>query len=193
MADEKLITLTHLNIRQSIAILLAKLILIDFLLAAVVVGFYFALVSNNQFLGLDLLNPQMFVIVFGAIGIFKVLTTCYIVLLWLNEYYEITTEYVIHKRGIIFKKQEHYRLDHIRKIEVVDSIIGELFNFATITILDVRLNKYLDMYLIHNARRYAIILKQLLPELEMKEDHTWLPFDKKEEISDIKETESDEI
>lgn len=39
MTDSK-ITLTYVNIRQSIAILLSKLILTDLILAVIVVGFY---------------------------------------------------------------------------------------------------------------------------------------------------------
>ncbi|MFI5265141.1 MAG: PH domain-containing protein [Candidatus Levyibacteriota bacterium] len=183
MADEKQITLTYLNIRQSIAILLTKLILIDIILSVIVVGFYFAIASGTQILGLYLTNPFLFLTVLGIVGIFKIVISCYVVLQWLNEYYEITPEYIVHKHGIIFKKQEHFRLDHVRSMNIQDMAIGELFNFATITLFDLRLNKYLDMYLVHNARRYAKVLKQLRPNIEMKEDHVWNPLREEEEIS----------
>ena len=76
-----------------------------------------------------------------------------------------------------------YNIDKVRAIDVQDSFLGELFNFATITLYDLRLRKYLDMYLIHNPRRYEKILKTLKPDLEAKEDRIRFPFMPKEENS----------
>lgn len=189
MAEEKGLTLTYLNIRQSIAILISKLVVIDLILAAMIVSFYYLLVESDKYIVGISRNEVIFLTAFGLVGLFKTVITAYVVLRWLNEYYEITPEYIIHKHGLIFKKQEHYRLDHVRRIEVQDSFLGEMFNFGTITLFDIRFNKYLDLYLIHNARRYAKVLKQLLPHLEMKEDHVWVPFTHKEEIAPVKDSE----
>ncbi len=187
MADELLgptaskITLTYLNVRQSIVILIAKLVTIDVVLAVLVIGVYFLIMRNSALLQDIALASTLFLGFFIIAGIFKIILGCYMVLLWLNEYYEITPEYVVHKKGIIFKKQEQYRIDHVRRIDVEDTFLGEMLNFATITLYDIRLNRYMDMYLIHNARRYAKIFQQLRPEIEMKEDHVWLPFIKHSE------------
>lgn len=176
------ITLSYLNIRQSISILITRLILIDLLLAALVISCYFLVVRAGVFSQNPDYDSIFFLSIFGLSGLSKLFITTYVVLLWLNEYYEITPEYIYYKRGLIFKKTEQYRIDHIRRINVEDSFIGELFNFATITLYDIRFQKYLDMYLIHNARRYAKILQQLRPEIEIKEDHVWLPFIKHDEV-----------
>ena len=183
MANEKQITLTYLNIRQSIAILLAKLVSIDLISSAVIIILYVALMQGGQVTEFAASNIFVFLVALGLAGVVKILISIYIVLQWLNEYYEITPEYIVHKHGIIFKKQEQYRIDHIRGMDIQDVFIGELFNFATITLYDIRLNKYLDMYLIHNARRYAKVLKQLRPHIEMKEDHVWNPLREDEEVS----------
>lgn len=184
MAEEKHLTLTYLNIRQSIAILISKLVLIDFILAGIIISFYYFLVLSDQYTTSGLSrNVIIFLIAFGIVGVFKTILTAYVVLRWLNEYYEITPEYIVHKHGLIFKKQEQYRIDHIRRIIVQDSFLGGLLNYGTITLYDLRLNKTLDLYLIHNARRYAKVLKALLPELEMKEDKVWIPFREEEELA----------
>ena len=185
--SENKITLTYLNIRQSIAILIAKLTTIDIVLAIIVIGFYFLIVRSNSLIADVNLASNIFLGFFILVGLFKIVLGCYVVLLWLNEYYEITPEHVVYKKGLIFKTQEQYQIDHIRRIDVQDSFIGELFNFATITIYDIRLNKYLDMYLIHNARRYAKIFQQLRPNIEIKEDHVWLPFIKHEPTAEDEE------
>ena len=176
------IALTYLNIRQSIAILIGRLVVIDVVLAVIVIGTYYLVVRSGLVLNDTGLGLWVFVTLFGLTGLTKILITMYVVLLWLNEYYEITPECIYHKRGIIFKKTEQYRIDHIRRITVEDSFLGEMLNFATITLYDIRFQKYLDMYLIHNARRYAKVLQELQPEIEIKEDHVWLPFVKHQDM-----------
>lgn len=189
MANGKEITLTYLNIRQSIAILLAKLVAIDLIFSIIIIVLYVALVQGGAVTEFAASNIFVFLTAFGLAGIIKILIAVYVVLQWLNEYYEMTPEYIVHKHGVIFKKQEHYRLDHVRGMDIQDIFIGELFNFATITLYDIRLNKYMDMYLIHNARRYAKILKQLRPRIEMKEDHVWNPLREDEEVSPVEDAE----
>lgn len=176
MTEEHKITLTYLNIRQSIAILLAKLVLTDILFASVVIVLYFTLVRGEALLGVSFINPPLFLISFAVIGIIKIIITTYVVLKWLNEYYEITPEVVIHKSGLIFRKTEQYDLDKVRMMDIGDTFLGELFNFATITLYDIRLNKYLSMYLIHDPERYAHVLNILLPHIEIKKDKVRLPF-----------------
>lgn len=180
MHDTK-ITLTHLNIRQSIVILLAKLILTDIIAAFVVVGFYFLLVQGEQFAPVGSRSTVLFLSVFGTIGILKIIMSIYVVLQWLNEYYEITPEAVVHKRGVIVRKTEKYNLDKIRALSVENTALGEMCNFATITLYDLRMNKYLDMYLIHNPDRYAKILRTMRPDLEFKTDRIEVPFVQKKE------------
>jgi hypothetical protein len=176
--SERHITLTHLNIRESISILISKLILVDIVMAVIVVGAYYLMV-NGDIYSLHLSsNPSLFLIIFGVVGIIKISLGCWIVLEWLNEYYEITPEYIVYKRGVIFKNKQQFRIDHTRMMRVIDSLPGEIFNYGTISLYDLRLNKYLDMYMIHNPERYAQVLKTIRPTLEIKTDKVWLPWKK---------------
>lgn len=185
MTEAKRLTLTYLNIRQSIVILISKLVTIDLLLAVIFISFNFLLIQGEEFVyGLSL-NFLLFLVIFGLIGLFKIFLTIYVVLKWLVEYYEITPEYIAHKHGIFFKKQEMYRLDLVRRMDVQESLLGEIFNFGTITLYDMRLNKFLDLYLIHNSRRYAKVLKTILPNLEVREDKVWTPIPMSEDIAPV--------
>ena len=174
--DSHKITLTYLNIRQSISILLAKLVLTDLLLASIVIGLYYLLVQGGEFTRFAAGNLYLFLTIFGTVGLVKILFTIYVVLKWLFEYYEITPDNIIHKSGIFFRKKEQYDLNLVREMTVQDSFWGEIFNFGTITLYDIRLNKYLDMYLIHNPQRYANVLKQLRPDIEMQKDSVYFPL-----------------
>jgi len=179
MSDK--ITLTYLNVRQSIAILLTKLVLADLMLGLLIIGFYFIFVQTGEFIRFAADNMLIFLTIFGIMGACKIFLSIYVILEWLNEYYEITPEHIVHRKGIIFRKRETYNLEKIRTIDVQDSFLGELFNFATITFYDIRLEKYLDMYLIHNPKRYEKILKSIKPDLESKEDHVVFSFRNKSE------------
>lgn len=174
--ESQIVGLTHINIRQSIAILLFRLTLIDLVMAVVIIGFYFFLSQNVSLSIIASIKTELFFFVFGTTGLIKILMTIWIVLKWLYEYYEITPDYIVHKKGVIFRKTEEYRLDHVRMMDIQETLIGELLNFATITLFDTRLNKYLDLYLIHNPRRYTHVIKALRPDIELKKDNTVLPF-----------------
>ena len=195
MDNSNYIQISHVNIRQSIVILIARLTALDILLAAIIICFYYLLFYGEQLLGNFTLNTPIFLTSFGLVGFFKISASCYVVLKWLNEYYELTTEYVMHKSGIMFKKKEQFRIDHIRRIEVEDSFLGELFNFATIVLYDLRLNKFLSMYLIHNATRYAMVLRHIKPDIEMQEDRVWPMRIKEKEVDmqDELDAEKDSI
>lgn len=172
----------HLNIRQSIVILLAKLVLIDIVAVVILIGAYMVLVRGEGIAQYKFPIEYIYVISLAVVMLAKIAIDIYVVLLWLNEYYEITPEYIIHKKGVMFRKTEKYRLDKVRVIDVQDTFLGELFNFATITLFDIRLNRYLDLYLIHNPRRYATILKTLNPLLEERKDHVQIPFMPEEDL-----------
>lgn len=175
MEDLK-ITLTYLNIRQSIIILLMKIISADFVLAALVIGCYWLLTIIENYADITFARTFIFLVILGTTGVIKIVLTIYVVLQWLNEYYEITPEYIYHKKGIIFRQEKQFRIDQIRRLDVRDSLIGEIFNFATISVFDQRLNRLLDMYLIHNPIRYIKILQQLKPTVEVEDEKTRLPF-----------------
>lgn len=167
---EKGITLTHLNIRQSISILLGKLIFLDIVAAILVIAVYFGVVTGGDFLNFSYQNTYLFLGLLILIGIIKLILDSYAILEWLNEYYEITPEYIISKKGIIIRHEERHRIDNIRDLDISRSLLGNLFNFGTITIFDDRMHKDLDMNYIHNPLRYVEVLKRVNPNIEKKED-----------------------
>jgi len=106
--------------------------------------------------------------VFCGFLVIKMLFSVYIVLQWINEYYEITPTVIYHRSGVIFKKEEKYILGHIRMVEVFQSFYGRLLNFGTIGLFDYRRNKYEDMFMIHNPMRYSAIIETLIPNSDGK-------------------------
>src|SRR3954471_9013639 len=110
--DHRNITLTHVNGRQSISMLLSRIIVLD-LIAVVCIALLFTglcqfspnLTFSNRVLSY---NTTFFII----LGILKIISTVYIILMWLNDYYEIWPGKIIHRWGLIWKKEQQYSLEY---------------------------------------------------------------------------------
>ncbi|MCR4263154.1 MAG: PH domain-containing protein [Candidatus Roizmanbacteria bacterium] len=165
-----LLTVTHLNIRQSISFLLIRLIVLEIIFAACFI-FFLTTVSMthlSEFFsnGIGRFNMYIFITFILA----KILLSFYVVLEWLNEYYELTHTSVYHRRGVFFKREEKVPLSIIWQVELSQGIVGKLLNYGSINLFDQRFNKHISLYLIHNPLRYYRILEDLIPNLEERRE-----------------------
>lgn len=164
------IFVTHLNVRQSISMLLLRLIFIDLLSVAAFVALHSFLFNTTvaQTLGFNYEFYSFSILILLFLG--KITFTIYIVLQWLNEYYEIWPNYFLHRQGIIWRKEEKFPYHQIRSIHLQQGIFGRLLNYGTLYFHDWYLDKDFMWYLVHNPRRYMRIIEQRLPkEAERKE------------------------
>lgn len=171
MADDttQTLTLNHLNIRQSIFILLVRIIGADILFSLLFLAL-FALATTG---GIPLTTGiLMTTVVFVIMSVVKLSVITSAVIQWLYEYYELSPEYLIHKRGFFYKKQEKYKMSNVRAIKLSEGILGEIFDFGTIAVYDIRMQKYLDLYWVHNPNRYLKIFADLKPDIEIKKEKT---------------------
>ncbi len=156
------IYVSHVNIRLSISLLLFKLVFLELVSSLFVIFLHTSFFVLDDFqigaFGLDLFNIPLYIF----LAFLKIILTWYIILQWLNEYYEITQKVIYHRRGLIFKKEEKYPLEQVALIEVTQNMLGKIFNYGTISLYDRRRTKYADMYLIHNPLRYAKIVEEQL-------------------------------
>ena len=176
----KKISVTHLNIRQSIFFLLLKLVLLD-VFAAFLSVIFFTFLSNSYIP----LAVKTFVLSSGAfyfllLIILKIALTLYVVLAWLNEYYEIRLDSIVHRSGIIWKKEYKYPLRQIRLIKTDQGLFGKFFNYGTINPYDWDLSKYAPMYLIHNPLKYQKVLENLIPRAGQEKETIREGFTEKE-------------
>jgi hypothetical protein len=100
----------------------------------------------------------------------KTMLTLFVVLDWLNEYYEITPTTLSHRRGLIWRKEQDYDLKHIRSVSVQQGIFGKLLNYGTITLYERELRKEIYVYLIHNPVKYLHVLRDLTASSNEEKD-----------------------
>jgi membrane protein YdbS with pleckstrin-like domain len=162
----KRIYVTHINIRQSIFFLLLKLIFLD-VMSAILAILYFTLFSSEAVSktldGIMQLSNISFIL---ALVLVKIVLAIYVVILWINEYYEIYPTCIYHKSGVVFKHEEKHPLAHIRSVKIEQSFLGKAFGFGTITIYDWYLRKETCLYLVHNPMKYFNIIDTLIPKSE---------------------------
>lgn len=163
--DQSKIEVGHINVRESIAFLLLKIITIDIITAVFVVFFLFLDLDTNiaEELGIPL-AWTILLFVFIALG--KIILTIYVVMEWLSDYYEITKDHILHKNGLIMQKQDRLAFDDVETIKFSQGWLGKILNYGTITLYNWRDQKYTNLYLIHNPIRYLRIIEALAPRAD---------------------------
>lgn len=170
----------HVTIRQSIFFLLLKLLVIEILSTGSALIFFSSTIIPIPFeTKVEILSYNMIYLIFHAIS--KLGLTTYVILLWLNDYYQLTTEIVTHRYGIFWQKEESFKVTHIKNFGIRQGVFGKIFNYGSLHFYDWFLKQEYSMYLIHNPRKYLKILEDLLPfadeDREMVREHIVEPGD----------------
>ena len=162
------IHVTHLNVRSSISILLIQILFVNLLSYFVIVAGYLFILNYLEAVTLALRSTTgLILLLIVFIGQFFLIV--YGLLQWMNDYYELTPETIIHKKGLIFRKREKYSMQHVHYITISQDLIGKVFNYGTITLFDQRRTKLLDLYLIHNPTRYREVFEKIKPDIDESE------------------------
>lgn len=162
------ITVTHITVRQSIFFLVLKLLFLETVAALAIIAFHLFLsstsiniIGNNS---VSVFNIPLFLI----LVLLKTGFMIYVIVQWLEEYYEITPKEVVHRKGFLVRKEEHYTLDHIGSISIEQGLLGRIFNFGTLKLFDWALEEEVYIFLIHSPRKYNNILQTLIPEADIE-------------------------
>jgi len=172
--QEKKIIVTHVNVRKSIIFLITKLVALDILVTFVVLIFFSPLlVPLSMEIKTQIISYN--ILYFGLLLFGKILLTLFIVLEWLNEYYEITPTKIFYRRGIIWRKEDTYNLfwdksTRITSIGIQQDFLGRIFNYGTLFFYDRGVYKYYYLHYIHNPLRYLEILHHLLPDADIEKE-----------------------
>ncbi len=164
------ILVTHLTVRQSITILVLKLILIDIITAVVFLFSHSILFNTNVSSSLSINQNAYNTAIFLFLIFAKISLTIYLVFEWLNEYYEIRPNSIIYKKGIIFRKIKRQDLVLIRAAKVERGLFARVLNYGSINLYDIRLNQEMKLYLIHNPIKYLHVLESIIPDLEEEKE-----------------------
>lgn len=160
------IVVSHVTIRQSISFLVLRLLTIEAIAAMAIIAFHAILFNDviRESIGENIIvfNIPFFIILVALKTFFMI----FVIVQWLNQYYEITTREVIYRKGLIFKKEERNKFEHIGSVELEQGMFGRVLNFGTIRLFNWATEKDVLLYLIHNPMKYQHILEDLVPEAD---------------------------
>lgn len=136
MVDENELQELPITLRQSVVYLAIRVVVLQFLFAAMYL-FVFAIAP------LVSPTPEVKGMVYTFIGIglipaliYQVFETVQILLSWFTDYYTIKPTEVVHKYGIIHRKEEVYALKHVESITCDQSIVERVFNYGTVLLFN---------------------------------------------------------
>lgn len=162
--DERKLIVSHETIRLSISVLLLRLVVTEIFAA---IGFIAVYVFLTGIALPEQLATQVntYTLPLFILCVFiKTFFVIFITIQWYSEYYEITPKMLIHRKGLLFKKEQRYVLNHLSFIEIDQGFFGRLFNYGTLKLFNWVHNKQVMLYLIHNPTKYFNILQAILPE-----------------------------
>lgn len=151
------IYVTHVTVRESLFILVAKLILIEFIVSCL-------FVAGCQIFGCT--NSINIGILAVGGSITKFAFTMYVLIEWLTDYYEINPNGITHLRGLIFQTHQEQIFSHITSAGIQQGILGRIFNFGTIKMFNKETKDYSYMYQIHNPNKYFNLINSINPTLD---------------------------
>ncbi len=161
------ILVRHLNIRQSISVLLFKLISIELFAGFSIFVLHF-LIFNESTVEETLKSWNAYtLLILITLVLCKTAFTIFIVVRWLEEYYEISDHSIMHRKGFVFKKEEEISFKHIRAVKLEQGLFGRILNFGTLVLHDWDMRRDFTLYQIHNPNRYKQILVDLIPDVDV--------------------------
>lgn len=167
---DKKIFVTHVTIRQSIFFLSLRIIVIELIASFFVIAFHSLITSevvrNNIGSDFVIFNIPFFIV----LVVLKTILLLFVIMQWLNEYYEITTNDVVYRKGVFMRHEERHKLEHIGSVNLEQGFFGELFNFGTLKLFNWTIEKDILLYLIHNPKKYQKILEALLPDADKSKE-----------------------
>lgn len=153
----------HINIRQSISIILLKLVLLEVLFASGFLFVYFSFGNELVVRSVMGLVESLFGWIFLFLVFVKIYITIYIILDWLNMYYEVNGEYIYLRKGVIWTTEQKFAIANFGDVTLEQNLMGRIFNFGNIRIFDTELKRDFLLYLIHNPNKYYEILSSISP------------------------------
>lgn len=165
-ANGKELHFKHVNVRQSITLLLIKLMVFELISAVCVVIFHLTIINLRIYDPTVIPRFSFHLSIFLILVAIKIFITSYIILEWHEEYYEISAHSIGHYRGYLFKRHENISFKHIASIKLEQDLLGKAFNYGTIRLHSWFLGKDYFLYQIHNPFKYLKVLEDQLPGID---------------------------
>lgn len=167
--NKREISIGEITVHHSLYYLFVRIVSIELLFAVTMGVYWFIAISQVEYINL-LAAEKNIMLVAIVLTITKVLVLFGIIVQWAADFYQITTDEVIHKKGIIFQREERFKIGHLGSVKFEQNMLGRVLNFGTIKFYNWVLEKDFILFMIHNPYRYYTILQKLMPQADIEKD-----------------------
>ena len=158
--EHKEVDTRKIIVRESIVLVVMKLIFTEVIFAA------FLLLFNFLFSYLDLHAniPNLanwYLTVLAGSFLINIGLIILISLKWNSEYAEISKEGVVKHSGILQRKEQKYACNFVEGAKLEQSFLGMILNYGTIELYDPALKEQVYLLNIANPKRYSKIIQDI--------------------------------
>jgi membrane protein YdbS with pleckstrin-like domain len=154
-------------IRRSIALFIIRIILLELLFEIIyltwrgVIHFLpFSLETTIVLNGISILLFLVF------ITLVQNLILIGMALRWVNDYYEIRSDELVHIKGILSKTESAYPYRDIQSITIHQGFFGRIFNYGDVSLYIPTLGHDLHFNEISDPNKFAELIKSANPSFE---------------------------
>lgn len=87
--------------------------------------------------------------------------TAYLIISRYSVYYKIEADYILHKTGILTKREERFKLDSIRAIHIHKKFRGNMLQYGDIEIIAQMDSQKITLYAIPNPEQLVYFIWQI--------------------------------
>ena len=93
--------------------------------------------------------------------VIQLLITAYLIISRYSVYYKIEEDYILHKTGILTKKEERFKLNSIRAIHIHKKFRGNMLQYWDIEIIAQMDQQKITLYAIPNPEQLVYFIGQI--------------------------------
>lgn len=156
---------TSITVRKSTALFVLRVILLELLFEFIYLSWrgivHFLPFSFETIITINAISIIIFLLL---VTVLQNIILVYIALTWVNDYYEVGNDEIIHVNGIISKTEKAYPYRDIQSITMHQGFLGRLLNYGSVILYIPTLGHDLNFNEISNPVKFIELIKNANPK-----------------------------
>lgn len=154
-------------IRKSVVLFVLRIIALELLFELVYIswrtGIHFLPFALETVITLNAVSIVLFLV---FVTIVQNIILVFIAWKWVNDFYEIRPDEIVHVTGLISRTEKAYPYRDIQSITIHQGFLGRVFNYGSISLYIPTLGYELSFNEISSPQKFVELVKSANPKLE---------------------------
>ncbi len=160
-------------IRQSVAVLFFKLILLEF--AFLSFFLILLLIASFAVASFSLTDTSVVIFIYGILNVIKGFMTIVAVMNWVRHYYEVWPGIVIYKSGLFSRHSSSFKLHNISVMEIEQSLVARVFRYGSIQLQNMFVKEQFYLVDVPHPQKVILMIQTCMekptPQAALEEAH----------------------